>query len=498
MSTRHGSAFAVLALGLATACSSGGGSNSLASLPTSPSQATQTASGVTLSATSETTAPLPTVNGIGGSVTFSPATGSLAITASTQPSSSITSQVRAKQSSGTLNIYYLVTITAPINVSLSALPSFSITVPQTIPTSGQLFYYGISNPAATTPGLSFQTQGPAAVSGSTLTFAASPTPLTFTKGQSYTFAFYSVSGTSAPQSLYFIDNAGNINIVPITATGAASPTFTIPASGVPTNGAEGAGLSLAVDSSGAIYAPGPGSHLDIFGYRTTSPSQTIAVPLPPRSVAVSASGDIYVLVATLSGASSSIFVYTQGATQPFRTITGTNTGLTSLPSDLSGESDATQIAVDASDNSYVSNSIDSENFGQSDLGVLEIPPSANGNPTIPVVTPFLVGDDPTGLAVTADGNTIYLCDRGPQIAVYSRSGSLFTLTKKLGVASGTQIYHAVAVDASGLVYGLQATPVNGSPPGASVDVFPSNASDGAAPLRSFSLTFNANSVTAGP
>ena len=484
----------------ATACGGGGAVAPGGTPPNGTSPNAASPASYALNASSPTTVPLPTAAGIAGTVTFPAASGSLTMTAATSASDTTSAQIRSKLSSGTLDVYYTLTVKATTTVSLSTLPAFTMTIPATTPVAGQSFYYGVSNPNATTPGVSYQTQGPATVNGFSLAFPTSstPEPLTIAPGQSYSFIFYSTSNGSTSSSLYFIDTKGNINVVPTTATGTAvAPTFSIPSLGLPTYEYP-VTTSLAVDNAGTIYAPGAGTNVNIFPRGSKTPSRSIKIPDSPHSVAINKDGSIYVLGS--DGTNSTLYVYQPNGTTPLRTIAGVNTQLTANPQTTGGVSDAVQVAVDANYNAYVASAIDSR-LGDSQIGVLEFPAFSNGDPTTPLVTNgygFL--RDPQGIYVTPDGNTIYLAVGVAQIAVFTRSGSVFNLSKELGVTpfsgpgtDGPVNYESVTVDANGVVYGLE----SGSSP-ATVDVFAAGAANGAAPSRTFTTTFAADSLTAAP
>jgi hypothetical protein len=404
-------------------------------------------------------------------------------------------------------------MTATDTCNLQSLPAFTFKLPSTIPTAGLEFYYGISNPAATTPGVSYETFGPASVAGQTLTFAASPSPLSFTKGESYSFVFYSLS---IPQSLYFIDNYGNINIVPTTANGSVSSTFTIPGNINPAlYRSSDLWPSLAVDTLGNIYAPSTNSTVNVYAHGSKTAQRTLSVPLTPYSVAVDPARGIYVLGydERQQGISSAVYFYAPGETQPEHTITGPNSGL-APPPNLYGFnlSDASQIAVDSKYEVFVSNAIDEELTGQADYGILYFASNANGDPPADQIiqnysTPDGGSSDPTGLAVTPDGATFYLVNGYSQIDVYTRVseqlGSTLAFSKVLGSTNGTAIYFAVAVDSTGTVYALDVAPNNFPDvptafPTSKIDVFSPNAASGDPPTRSFTTTFPASHLAVGP
>jgi hypothetical protein len=103
--------------------------------------------------------------------------------------------VRRPQS-GILSVLFFIQVTASATVTLPSLPQITITVPPSFITPGAQFFYAVSDPTVTGVAVQFRTEGPATVSGTTLTFAASSDPLQVTAGLKYIIAVYSVtSGT---------------------------------------------------------------------------------------------------------------------------------------------------------------------------------------------------------------------------------------------------------------------------------------------------------------
>lgn len=169
--------------------------------PTS-SPATQTATvPVTAAATN---APIPAVAGFSGSVSLpaSNASGTASITATSTTSApgglpvlqARTHHVATFASSDTVYLYESFTPSATI--TFNAIPGFSLTLPSSVSTTGQQFYMALFAPGMTQ--WQMAAQGPAQVSGQTLTFPGqSGTPITLTAGQTYWFAFYSTSTATA-------------------------------------------------------------------------------------------------------------------------------------------------------------------------------------------------------------------------------------------------------------------------------------------------------------
>jgi hypothetical protein len=124
------------------------------------------------------------------------------ITASnTAPPGFSAERVRRALASGEIALLYynVFTFTSPLDVTFYP-PGFTLTLPNSVPTTTGQFYYGIS-PLPTSPssgyatpnpyaGIVLRTEGPATVSGQTLTFAPSDNPVTLVAGNSYLVVFY--------------------------------------------------------------------------------------------------------------------------------------------------------------------------------------------------------------------------------------------------------------------------------------------------------------------
>jgi hypothetical protein len=88
-------------------------------------------------------------------------------------------------------------ITPSSSFTFSEAPGFTLTLPDSISTAGQDFYIAIFGPGATSWQLA--ADGPAQVSGQTITFPPQPgAQVTLTAGQTYYFAFYSVPTPPSP------------------------------------------------------------------------------------------------------------------------------------------------------------------------------------------------------------------------------------------------------------------------------------------------------------
>ena len=473
-------------------------STSVAQAPSSQPAATNI---VTLSSTQSSSITLPTINGISASLTFPAGTGVLSISSSSASAASSAAMLRSKASTGTLNVYYIVQIVSQGNITLSVIPSFTLTLPSTIPTAGNSFYYALSQPNPATPGQAFTTEGPATISGSTVTFDQMAGPITFTAGQSYTFAFYSTStngsgGTAGPH-IYSMLATGGVGVVSADSTGTATLTYQIPAPATtsPLNnfpyGTSPAvyrsAPSLAVDATGTVYVPA-GNEVDVFAPNQSTVERTLNVPATAKSVSVSTAGIVYVLGANLPfQASGAVYAYPPGATSPSTTITNGPLG----PYE-NGVVDNNELAIDAVGDLYLSTSIDNaRTFGQLFLGVFDI--QFNGHPPFNVTPGYAASGDPDTLAVSADDHTLYVSDGSSNIQVYTGGFSGFQLTGLITNPPNASC-ESLALGADGTLYELEGFPNAAQ----QIAVYPAGSGSGAVATRTFQLPFVSGHIAVGP
>lgn len=189
-----------LAFGI-TGC--GGGSGSVAPpVGAAPSPASTTAassSSIALSGQASSY-PFPAAGEFSGTVALPGSDAAAAATMTMESSTTspagvapgtVDAQLPQAHSAGSATLYFFLTFTTSVTVTFHTLPGFSIQLPASIHTSGQQFFYGVAD-ASTLPYV-FRTQGPGTIDGSTITFAASGTPLTLKKRTPYLFVFYSSS-----------------------------------------------------------------------------------------------------------------------------------------------------------------------------------------------------------------------------------------------------------------------------------------------------------------
>jgi hypothetical protein len=195
----------IVALGILTASSlsacSGGGSSSSSGLPLSqPTSSSgvmaQTATRSYELGSAAGSYDLPPLGGFRGSLALPaanvPANTRLQLTSSLQAPAGapVPADVqRRAQATGTLNVYFYTTIVLSNTVTFATLPGFSVTLPPTVNPTGLEFFYAISDPKPSNGAkVQFRTEGPATVSGQSVTFAPSTTGLTLAAGQSYVIA----------------------------------------------------------------------------------------------------------------------------------------------------------------------------------------------------------------------------------------------------------------------------------------------------------------------
>ncbi len=185
-----------------TSCGGAGGGSSTSTLPQTAPQPNTSSSATQSYPLSESggTYAIPALNGFSGSLVFPaanvPPQTTVTLTSSLNAPTGMAAEdvARRAQATGSLNVYFYATVVLSKTVTFRSVPGFSIKLPSTINTSGQQFYYAISKlHPLNGADQSFRTEGPATVSGHTLTFSPSSVSLTFQGGEPYVLALYSVS-----------------------------------------------------------------------------------------------------------------------------------------------------------------------------------------------------------------------------------------------------------------------------------------------------------------
>ena len=190
--------FVVIA-GTLTACSSS--STGVTAPPTVTATQTPAGTTYTVSATGGTITP-PPVAGVTASITMPGASSGsgtiLTITSGATPLPGIptpTALTRKPKALGpgitTIAIY---AISSGANVTFAAFPSFTLTLPSTVNTTGQQFFLGLFD--STKPAQGYTSiAGPFAASGSTLTITGPSSAFSVLAGATYVFVIY---GSAAP------------------------------------------------------------------------------------------------------------------------------------------------------------------------------------------------------------------------------------------------------------------------------------------------------------
>ena len=467
----------VAALGW-TACGGGGSSGAgptTAALPPA-AQAPSASLTYTLSSTGSTE-PLPSAGAYGGSVSFPPfnvAPGATIVATASTASTATSAALRRTTATGSLNVYYAVTFTPSRTVTFPGVPAFTVQLPPEAKPAGQRFFYAISQPSSG-PFATFRTEGPAAISGSTLIFPASVVPLTLEAGVPYTFAFYGVAAATAPTSLVYAAIAGT-NVVaayPSTASGDIAPVRAIVGPHTQLRSPGG----IAHDGAGRIYVANAGSN-SITEYASDAdgdapPLRTIHVPgtLTLTYVAVDAAGEIY---AGISGAQVAIVMVfapsASGDAAPIRTIA------TGSADDNGG------LALDAAGDLVVG--VDHDVPPPSTRTIDVFAPDANGlaAPLRSIAGPNTTLGFIGGLAIGPDG-TIYTPNVSAPLAAIDAfgahaDGNVAPIAVLQGAQTRLALPTSIAVDDGGVVYVANSL----SASSAEIDAFAAPAVGNVAPL----------------
>ena len=423
-----------------------------------------------------------------------------------------THDMRSPQATLVPTVLFVLTIQVSQNVTFTSTPSLSIQLPAAISTVNEAFYIALfSGESAQSPLLT--SLGPATISGSTITFAGSATPLTLDAGVTYLLELYEVatgptatpsplpssspsaspsaSPTVAPTATPTVAPTATPTVAP-TATPTASPT----AAPAPTAGTLYA-LSQTSSFTFAAFAPGANGNV--------APTASFNASIQsPTGIAVDATGRAYVVAYTQSGTAIYSYAYgasgnaspsttlttdihawalgvdpvtddlvatdannniveyfapaANGSASPVKMISGSNTGL-NLPY---------QVAFDGSDNIYV---VNGNGYGS----VVEYAAGASGNATpIATISGNLTGlDGPEALAVDSTGRIYVGNSANNTITVYP-PGSNGNVVPSAVLQGGTYDFlidqALIAVDGSNdlYVFGRSSevevfAPVTGSP-----------------------------------
>ncbi|HET9095451.1 MAG TPA: hypothetical protein VFN37_02220 [Candidatus Baltobacteraceae bacterium] len=249
-------------------------------------------------------------------------------------------------------MYLYESFTAAATVTFNGIPGFTLTLPSSINTGGQTFYVALLVPGTTQWALA--AEGPARVSGQTITFAEqSGSSVTLTAGQTYWFAFYSVpmsSITPTPSPTPTATPAGSqINLSPsslsvqtyqtvtfTTSEGGYSGAFTAKVNNSScyvwaTNGTNSTGGSSATAADGVfslVAADSTGCTISVSDANNNVATLTVmvvAAPLGVQPVSLSLTG---------TGASNMQAFAITGGSAPY-TVSGYDTSVISVNTDAS-------------------------------------------------------------------------------------------------------------------------------------------------------------------
>ena len=353
--------------------------------------------------------------------------------------------LRRIKSGAAPNVLFSVELSLNNTVTFNALPSFVLSLPASVSTSGQTFYIAVFD-GPTSSANELATLGPASISGSTLTFTGPAQPTTLNANTTYLFELYETSSTAPAAGTIYVVNAGSQ--IEAFAAGSGSgataiTTFTSSALSHPSG--------IAVDATGRVYvAQSP----NIYSYTyasysaasTVTPATTLTSVAGPWGLVIDAAGD---LVATDSSNNAVDFFSpgASGAASALKSVVGSNTQL----------STPYQAGFDGSGNLYVLNAGNSSItvYAASALagsGTLNIAPIA-----VMTSTPAAI-DQPVALAVDSTGRIYVGNSANTTISVFSYANGfqdpLATLT---GGSGGTLQFGCIceatlAVDASNNLY----------------------------------------------
>ena len=281
---------------------------------------------------------------------------------------------------------------------------------------------------------------------------------------------YVVSSILAPITVYAAGASGN-----------ATPTATIEADRRPSLDGD---WGIARDGAGNLYVTSPGNNtVTVYPARATgqaTPKATIATVSPthqtgyPSGITVDPSGNLYVTNSQYRAAGGccypSITVFAAGASEnaePFRTITGSNTGMNA----------PVAIARDAAGNLYVANRGGSCCGLGNSITVYAADAGGNATPTATIGGSLTGLNAPSGVALDAQGSIYVANHDGNSITVYplGASGNASPTTTIFGSSTGLNGPTGIAFDAAGNLYVANTV-------GNSITVYAPGASGDAAPL----------------
>ena len=335
------------------------------------------------------------------------------------------STLRRIKSAPSSTVLFSVEVTLSATVTFNAVPSFAITLPSSVSTSGQSFYVALFDGTSGSSN-ELAVLGPATINGTQLTFSGTVQPTTLNANQTYLFELYETNSSAPAAGTIYVVNAGSQ--IEAFAAGSGSGATALTAF---TSSALVHPTGIAVDAMGRVYvAQSPNiysyTYASYNGASSVTPSTTLTSVAGPWGLAVDASGD---LVATDSSNNAVDFFSpgANGAASPIKSVSGSNTQL----------STPYQAAFDGNGNLYVLNAGNSSVtvYGASSIagtGALNVTPSAVITSTASAI------DHPVALAVDSTGRIYVGNSANTTISVFTyASGFQSPIATLTGGSGGT-------------------------------------------------------------
>ncbi|MBV8809583.1 MAG: hypothetical protein JO033_12995 [Acidobacteriaceae bacterium] len=458
------------------ACSKNSGSGSVpAPTPTPPTSVTFTV------AAGGSTQSIPGSFGYTGSMVFPPALSGVGAQITIAETGGLPPSGAPSLGPPNAPLLYF-NLTATQNVTFSGFPAITITIPNSITTTGFQFYiafFDVSNPSA---GWVTQFRGPATVSGQTLTFAGSNTPFTMKAGQSYDFVLYAVQQGATPSPppvtrFIYASNSSNATglrntllIFSANSNGNVPPAATLGGPNTQLNLPNGLAFGIGM-TGGRLYVANGGGTVTEYAQPAMGNQAPIVILgggasglTSPQFVASDLNGQVYVTQNTLNGASDSVEVFSPSAMFGSPPILRVTAGL----------NQPFGVSVDASFNFYVANH-GSNSVNEYDKTGALIATIAGSLTTLSAPTGLAV--DGTGDVFVAQSNNSILAFKGPLAKGQNNIAPSQT------ISGGSTLLNSpmeLWLDGHGVLY----TANNGTGPNAnSLLTFPSSTSGNVFPLQ---------------
>lgn len=456
MKNAHITSLMFLCAALLSACGGGGATSTPPITSPTPTPTPSPIPGsvqVVLSQSGQTVS-LPSTGGLSGSVTV-PANNAAAGTTMQVtlingiPAGGPVPAAIVRMSS-TKTVLFSLEVQVSQTVTFNGFPGFTLTLPSTMPTSGQSFFIAAYQGTSSSAPL-LTTIGPASVSGQTLTFPPTATPLTLQAGTTYLLELYETASATASPSpsaspssspspaagtafVFYAGASDSVASFAANASGSATALSSFTFSG-------NFGTGIAVDATGRVYVANTSNILS-FAYGASgsaTPSTTLTTNAASWGLAVDPSGDLV----TTDFRNNVVDYFAPGATAgaaPVKQITGSNTQI-NYPY---------QAAFDGSGNLYVLNASASPSITKYSAASITGTGTINATPIAVITSATSNIDGPEGLAVDSTGRIYVGNSQNNTITVFA-SGSngntapVATLSGSLGFSINQA---TIAVDPS--------------------------------------------------